>query len=110
MKVLAISGSLREASYNTALARAAIELAPAGVEVELYDGLAQLPPYDEDLDGEDAPIAEHGKLFQQVALPAGRYEVRFDYAPPHIGWAWLLAALGAIALGVGPRGLRYRPR
>ena len=57
MKVLAISGSLREASYNTALARGAIELAPAGVEVELYDGLAQLPPYDEDLDGEDAPIA-----------------------------------------------------
>jgi chromate reductase len=55
MKVLAISGSLREASYNTALARAAAELAPAGVEVELYDGLGLVPPYDEDVDGEDAP-------------------------------------------------------
>jgi len=55
MKVLAISGSLREASYNTALARAATELVPAGVEVEVYDGLGLLPPYDEDLDGEDAP-------------------------------------------------------
>jgi chromate reductase len=55
MKVLAFSGSLREQSYNTALARAAAELAPAGVEVELYDLLGQLPPYDEDVDGEDAP-------------------------------------------------------
>ena len=55
MKVLAISGSLREASYNTALARAATELVPAGVEVEVYDDLGLLPPYDEDLDGEDAP-------------------------------------------------------
>jgi chromate reductase len=57
MKVLAISGSLREASFNTALARAAAELAPAGVEVELYDGLGLVPPYDEDTDGEDAPAA-----------------------------------------------------
>jgi len=55
MKVLVISGSLREQSYNTALARAAVELAPAGVAVELYEGLAALPPYDEDADGEDAP-------------------------------------------------------
>jgi chromate reductase len=57
MKVLAISGSLREASFNTALAQAAAELAPAGVEVELYDGLGLVPPYDEDTDGEDAPAA-----------------------------------------------------
>ena len=55
MQVLAFSGSLRERSYNTALARAAADLAPAGVDVDLYDGLAELPPYDEDLDGEDAP-------------------------------------------------------
>ena len=46
MRILAISGSLREGSYNTALARAAAEVAPAGVEVDLYDGLASLPPYD----------------------------------------------------------------
>jgi chromate reductase len=57
MKVLAISGSLRAESYNTALARAAAELAPAGVEVELYDGLGLVPPYDADTDGEDSPEA-----------------------------------------------------
>jgi chromate reductase, NAD(P)H dehydrogenase (quinone) len=54
MKILAISGSLRLDSYNTALARAARDLAPPGVEVELYEGLARLPHYDQDLDRPDA--------------------------------------------------------
>jgi chromate reductase len=53
VKILAISGSLRADSYNTALARAAANLAPAEVEVELYDGLGMLPPYDQDLDHEE---------------------------------------------------------
>jgi chromate reductase, NAD(P)H dehydrogenase (quinone) len=53
MRVLAISGSLRAESYNTALANAARELAPDGVEVELYDGLGLIPHYDQDLDQED---------------------------------------------------------
>ena len=46
MKILALSGSLRRESYNTALARAARELAPDGVEIEIYDGLGLLPHYD----------------------------------------------------------------
>ena len=52
MKILALSGSLRAGSYNTALARAAAELAPAGVEIELFDGLGLMPHYDQDLDQE----------------------------------------------------------
>ena len=52
MRILAISGSLRAGSYNTALARAAAELAPDGVEVAVYDGLGLVPHYDEDLDQE----------------------------------------------------------
>ena len=50
MKILAVSGSLRAGSYNTALARAARDLAPPDVEVELFEGLARLPAYDQDLD------------------------------------------------------------
>jgi NAD(P)H-dependent FMN reductase len=52
LRILAISGSLRAASSNTALLRAASLLARDGVEVRLYDGLAQLPPFNPDLDPE----------------------------------------------------------
>ena len=57
MRILAFSGSLRAESYNTALARAARELAPEGVDLELYENLAALPPYDAEADGEDPPVA-----------------------------------------------------
>lgn len=58
LKVLGISGSLRDASYNTKLLRAAGELFdPAEVEFSIYDGLKAVPPYDEDDDGEGAPEA-----------------------------------------------------
>jgi chromate reductase, NAD(P)H dehydrogenase (quinone) len=55
MKILAISGSLRNASHNTKLLRAAQELAPEGVELELWDGLKAVPPYDEDDEVAGAP-------------------------------------------------------
>ena len=55
MKLLAISGSLRADSYNTRLLRLAAEEAPAGVDVEIYDGLATIPPYDADLDTTPPP-------------------------------------------------------
>src|SRR5437763_15782132 len=57
MNVLGISGSLRRDSHNTALLRAAAELLPEGVELELWDGLKTVPPYDEDDDLESAPAA-----------------------------------------------------
>src|SRR3954468_19762494 len=57
MKILAVSGSLRSGSYNTRLLRAARELLPAGVELELYDGLKAVPPYDEEDDVQPAPPA-----------------------------------------------------
>jgi chromate reductase, NAD(P)H dehydrogenase (quinone) len=50
VRVLGISGSLRRDSHNTALLRAAAELMPPGAELELYDGLRAVPPYDEDDD------------------------------------------------------------
>jgi chromate reductase len=57
MKILGISGSLRRDSHNTKLLRAAAELLPGGVELELWDGLKAVPPYDEDDDVEPAPAA-----------------------------------------------------
>jgi chromate reductase, NAD(P)H dehydrogenase (quinone) len=56
MRVLGISGSLRRDSYNMALLRHAGDLFEAeGVEFEIYHGLRNIPPYDEDYDTEDAP-------------------------------------------------------
>jgi chromate reductase len=48
MRVLAVSGSLRRDSHNTRLLRAAAQQLPPGVELELYDQLKQIPPFDED--------------------------------------------------------------
>jgi chromate reductase, NAD(P)H dehydrogenase (quinone) len=56
MRVLGIGGSLRRDSHSTKLLRAAGELVEAeGAELEIYDGLKQIPPYDEDDDVGDGP-------------------------------------------------------
>jgi chromate reductase len=57
MRVLAISGSLRRDSHNTALLRAAAEHLPPGAELELWDGLRDVPAFDQDDDVEPAPVA-----------------------------------------------------
>ena len=57
MRILAISGSLRSGSHNTELLRLAAADAPAGVQVELYDGLKLVPPYDADDDVDPRPAA-----------------------------------------------------
>jgi len=49
-RILGISGSLRRDSHNTSLLRAAAQAAGSDVELELYDGLKEVPPYDEDDD------------------------------------------------------------
>jgi chromate reductase, NAD(P)H dehydrogenase (quinone) len=55
MKLIAISGSLRSASLNTSVLHAARRLAPAGVEVELYDEIGQLPFFNSDLEVDALP-------------------------------------------------------
>ncbi len=57
MRVLAISGSLREGSYNSALLEVAREALPGGGHLELFDALAQVPPYSPDEDTDPAPPA-----------------------------------------------------
>lgn len=55
IRILGISGSLRRGSHNTSLLRAAAQSLPPGVELELYQGLAELPVYNEDLDVDPVP-------------------------------------------------------
>jgi chromate reductase len=47
-RVLGISGSLRSDSHNTRLLRATASLLPGDAELVLFDGLAQIPPFNED--------------------------------------------------------------
>ena len=66
MKVLGLSGSLRRDSYNTKLLRAAEELLPSFAELDGWDELKAVPPFDEDdeLGPEPAAVAS---LRQAVA-------------------------------------------
>lgn len=50
MRILGIPGSLRAGSLNEQLLRLTAEELPEGVELELYGDLAEIPPYDQDLD------------------------------------------------------------
>jgi chromate reductase len=55
MRVLGLSGSLRRDSHNRALLRAAAATLPPEVELAIWDRLAELPAYDEDLDAVTVP-------------------------------------------------------
>ena len=53
--ILAIAGSLRAASLNTALLRAIARLAPAEYSIRIYPGLGELPLFNPDLDADSLP-------------------------------------------------------
>ena len=55
MKILGISGSLRQGSHNTSLLRTAAGLLPDDVELVLWGRLKEVPPYDEDDDVDQGP-------------------------------------------------------
>jgi NAD(P)H-dependent FMN reductase len=55
MKIIAISGSLRAASLNTSVLHAARILAPGGVDIELFEGMGDLPFFNSDLEEERLP-------------------------------------------------------
>jgi chromate reductase len=57
MVILGISGSLRRDSHNSMLLRAAGAELPEGAELRIFDGLRDVPPYDEDDDRDPAPAA-----------------------------------------------------
>lgn len=56
VKILGIAGSLRRASFNAALLRAAVEVAPAGTSIEIAS-IRDIPLYDADLEAQGIPPA-----------------------------------------------------
>ncbi len=57
LSVLGIVGSLRKASFNRMLLDVAVGLAPAGMDITVFAGLGDIPPYNEDLRGDGDPAA-----------------------------------------------------
>jgi chromate reductase, NAD(P)H dehydrogenase (quinone) len=82
--VLGISGSLRKGSFNTALLHAAIELAPEGMEIEIFD-LAPIPLYNADIQAQGDPAAVH--LFKQKIASASALLIatpEYNYSIPGV--------------------------
>jgi len=70
MIIAAISGSLRARSSNTGILRALAALAPPGVRVEMFAGLADLPHFNPDLDYEGAVPAAPVAALRAAVLAA----------------------------------------
>jgi chromate reductase, NAD(P)H dehydrogenase (quinone) len=79
VRILAISGSLRAASSNTSALAAIAVIAPPGIEVALYDGLATLPHFNPDLDV-DAPPEPVRRLRQEIGTCDGLLISSPEYA------------------------------
>lgn len=70
IEILAISGSLRTASTNSALVAALAANAPADCRVTVYDGLGRLPIFNPDDEGERTP-REASDLIEAVTRADG---------------------------------------
>lgn len=81
VRILALVGSLRAGSHNRQLAEAAVKLAPEGVEIELFEGLAEVPFYNEDIDVEGAVPAPATALREA----AGRADAFLLFSPEYNG-------------------------
>jgi chromate reductase len=85
-KILGLSGSLRRGSHNSAALRAAAELAPEGVRVTIFEGLRDIPPYDDDLrTGSGYPAAV--EVFRQAVREADAVLIatpEYNYSIPGV--------------------------
>jgi chromate reductase, NAD(P)H dehydrogenase (quinone) len=71
IRILGLSGSLRSGSHNTALLRAAAQSLPSGAELEVFDGLRDLPAYDADLDTPETEPETVAQLRAAIAAADG---------------------------------------
>ncbi|ELS58549.1 NADPH-dependent FMN reductase [Streptomyces viridochromogenes] len=107
VRILALVGSLRAGSHNRQLAEAAVKLAPEGAEVVLFEGLADIPFYNEDIDVEGSVPAAAVKL-REAAQASDAFLL---FSPEHNGTIpavlknaidWLSRPFGAGAFGGKP--------
>ena len=82
IRVAGVAGSLREGSFNKGLLRAAAELVPAGMEIQVYTRLGDIPPYNDDVfqKGDPEPVADFKTFIRNadallIATPEYNYGV-----------------------------------
>ena len=108
VRILALVGSLRAGSFNRQLAEAAVRVSPDGVTIEIVEGLAELPYYDEDID-----LADGVAPRQAVALRrnVGEADALMVFTPEYNGTTsavlknaldWLSRPFGESALSNMP--------
>ncbi|MFI6642647.1 NADPH-dependent FMN reductase [Streptomyces sp. NPDC050504] len=85
-KIIAISGSLRADSHNTQLLRAAQKFNPGGLDIEIYEDLRDIPPYDMDLDTPERRPAVVAELRRRVLEADGLLIAtpEFNYSIPGV--------------------------
>ncbi|MEU0337403.1 NADPH-dependent FMN reductase [Streptomyces sp. NPDC006193] len=107
VRILALVGSLRAGSTNRQLAEAAVKVAPEGTKVEIYEGLGDVPFYNEDIDVEGSVPAAAVKL-REAAQAADAFLL---FSPEYNGTIpavlknaidWLSRPYGAGAFGGKP--------
>lgn len=83
--IIAISGSLREDSYNTALIRAAVDMAPEGTSVELAS-IAEIPLFNADVEKQSGPPAAVADLQEKLADADGLLisTPEYNWGPPGV--------------------------
>ncbi len=81
--ILGFAGSLRRGSFNKAILRAAVELAPEGVDLEIFD-LEGIPPFNQDLEGEPP---ERVRVFKEKIRAADAILIatpEYNYSMPGV--------------------------
>jgi len=107
VRILALVGSLRAGSHNRQLAEAAVKFAPEGADVEIFEGLAEIPFYNEDIDVKDDVPAAAAKLREAATSADAFLLVSPEYngtIPAVLKNAidWLSRPFGAGAFGGKP--------
>jgi chromate reductase len=83
IKVLAFAGSLRKGSYNKALIRTAVEVAPPTVSIEVFD-LEGIPPFNQDLENNPSQKVKEFKEKIQVADALLIATPEYNYSLPGV--------------------------
>jgi chromate reductase len=83
VKILGFVGSLRKGSYNKALMRAAVELAPEDAKIEVFD-LAGIPPFNQDLESQPPQIVKDFKAKIREADAILIASPEYNYSVPGV--------------------------